>query len=278
MLIPKNEELDARVLMKISRAASLTSKAKIRYEQGAAITGALKVRCSFALGAYSYLRSGTVRRLDSIGRYCSIGPNVIIGETEHPLDWLSTSPFQYSKVWRTKHFGIAANDPDTEAPSITVEDGETGDASGLQDEHPGASGVSPSTIFQSDERLPEQRPVVIENDVWVGANVLIRCGVTIGDGAVCAAGAVVTRDVAPYSIVGGVPARPIRNRFEDDTVERLLALRWWQYDAVDLADLPFHDIGAALDQLESRVAAGLEPRPVTYKSHGLRPKGKKKRA
>ena len=71
--------------------------------------------------------------------------------------------------------------------------------------------------------------IVVGNDVWIGYEAVILAGVTIGDGAVVAARAVVTRDVPPYTIVGGVPARPIRRRFGKETISRLLALRWWDW-------------------------------------------------
>ncbi len=71
--------------------------------------------------------------------------------------------------------------------------------------------------------------IVIGNDVWIGYEALILAGVKIGDGAVIGARAVVTKDVAPYTIVGGVPAREIRNRFDDQTIARLLELRWWDW-------------------------------------------------
>ena len=68
----------------------------------------------------------------------------------------------------------------------------------------------------------------IGSDVWIGAGVSIIEGVKIGDGAIIAAGAVVVRDVAPYSIVGGVPAKEIRKRFSDDKIEKLLQIKWWE--------------------------------------------------
>jgi acetyltransferase-like isoleucine patch superfamily enzyme len=71
--------------------------------------------------------------------------------------------------------------------------------------------------------------VTIGNDVWVGTEAMIFDGVTIGDGAVVAARSVVTRDVRPYAIVGGNPARELRRRFDDDQVDALLALRWWEW-------------------------------------------------
>ena len=71
--------------------------------------------------------------------------------------------------------------------------------------------------------------IVIGNDVWIGYEAVILAGVTIGDGAVIGARAVVTKDVAPYTVVGGVPARPVKKRFSDGTIQRLLGLRWWDW-------------------------------------------------
>lgn len=72
--------------------------------------------------------------------------------------------------------------------------------------------------------------IVIGNDVWIGYEAVIMSGVTIGDGAIIGTRAVVTKDVPPYTIVGGVPAKPIRKRFDDATVERLIKLRWWDWE------------------------------------------------
>lgn len=76
--------------------------------------------------------------------------------------------------------------------------------------------------------------IVIGNDVWIGYEAVVLSGVRVGDGAVIAARAVVTRDVPPYTIVGGVPARPIRQRFSDETVAALVKLKWWDwpYEAI----------------------------------------------
>ena len=70
---------------------------------------------------------------------------------------------------------------------------------------------------------------MVGNDVWIGYEAVILSGVTIGDGAIIGARAVVTKDVPPYTIVAGVPARPIRKRFDEETIARLEQLRWWDW-------------------------------------------------
>lgn len=72
--------------------------------------------------------------------------------------------------------------------------------------------------------------IVIGNDVWIGYEAVIMSGVTIGDGAIIGTRAVVTKDVPPYAIVGGVPAKLIRKRFSEDTVGKLLKLQWWKWE------------------------------------------------
>ncbi len=72
--------------------------------------------------------------------------------------------------------------------------------------------------------------IVIGNDVWIGYDAVIMAGVTIGDGAIIATRAVVTKDVEPYSIVGGIPAKEIRKRFSSDIVARLQKFQWWNWD------------------------------------------------
>lgn len=79
----------------------------------------------------------------------------------------------------------------------------------------------------SEDGTIEQKRTVIGNDVWIGCNSVIISGVKIGDGAVIGAGAVVTKDVEPYSIVGGVPAKLIRYRFSNEICKQLLELKWW---------------------------------------------------
>jgi virginiamycin A acetyltransferase len=78
--------------------------------------------------------------------------------------------------------------------------------------------------------LIEKRPVVIGSSVWIGDAAIVLPGVTVGDGAVIGAGAVVTKDVRPFSVVAGCPAREIRRRFSESMIVKLLAIRWWDWE------------------------------------------------
>lgn len=92
--------------------------------------------------------------------------------------------------------------------------------------------------------------IVVGSDVWIGYEAVILSGVHIGNGAIIGARAVVTKDVAPYTIVGGVPAKPIRRRFDDETIEKLESLRWWDWDA--------EKIRACIPAIQSGDIAALE--------------------
>jgi|GEM_PF-770777 Acetyltransferase (isoleucine patch superfamily) len=120
--------------------------------------------------------------------------------------------------------------------------------------------------FAQAECFPERRPIVIGNDVWLGARVFVRDGLTIGDGAIVAAGAVVTRDVPPYAIVGGTPARIIRFRFPEEIVARLLALAWWSWSDARLREaqplLASRNIEAFLDWAEAASSPAFTPTAV----------------
>lgn len=91
--------------------------------------------------------------------------------------------------------------------------------------------------FTSKDKCKEHENVIIGNDVFVGVNVTLLSGVAIGDGAIVAAGAVVTKDVPPYAIVGGVPAKIIKYRFDEDSVKQLLRMKWWDYNDKELMEL-----------------------------------------
>jgi acetyltransferase-like isoleucine patch superfamily enzyme len=83
--------------------------------------------------------------------------------------------------------------------------------------------------FSSVDLLQENKEIMIGNDVWVGANAIILDGIAVGSGSIVGAGSVVTRDVAPYTFVGGVPAIAKKKRFSDEQIERLLQSRWWDW-------------------------------------------------
>ncbi|AIE74261.1 MULTISPECIES: Vat family streptogramin A O-acetyltransferase [unclassified Synechocystis] len=99
----------------------------------------------------------------------------------------------------------------------------------------------------SEEEPSHKGDTVIGNDVWIGYEAIIMPGVQVGDGAIIAAKAVVTNHVAPYTIVGGNPARLIRQRFEDEVVQALLTIAWWHWD-----------IGKISRNLEKIAAADIE--------------------
>lgn len=149
------------------------------------------------LGAYSYSHSFT-RFISKIGRYCSIGENLKIIRNTHPMDRLSSSPVFYSprkfREWGGK--------------------------------------MTPDVKLSEFE--PASEAVSIDHDVWIGDDVRIKSGVHIGTGAVIAAGSIVTKNVSPYEIVAGVPAKKIRFRFDQSLRQDLLATNWWQYSPQDL--------------------------------------------
>jgi virginiamycin A acetyltransferase len=103
---------------------------------------------------------------------------------------------------------------------------------------------------------PYKGDTTVGNDVWIGNGATIMPGVTIGDGAIIATGAVVTKDVPPYAIVGGNPATLLRYRFDEATIARLLALRWWEWDAARVTRCVAQLCAGDLDALERQAENG----------------------
>ena len=131
------------------------------------------------------------------------------------------------------------------------------------------SAVAYSNVFGLRSHKPggafeKTQPVTLGNDVWVGARAFIRGGVTIGDGAIIGYGAVVTKDVPAFAIVGGVPALVLRYRFDGVTVARLLASKWWDYDLVAAKNSGLHiswdNPAAALDEMAAAIGRGQLPK------------------
>ena len=151
------------------------------------------------IGAFSYAETPSLAA--DLGRYCSVAGNVAVFGERHPIERVTSSSITYC-------FAPAWNKPQFARAHRVMMGGR---------HRPDLYGLPPFV-----------RPV-IGHDVWVGQNVQLARGITIGTGAVVGAGSVVTRDVAPYTIVGGNPARVIRPRFPDSLAERLLATRWWSY-------------------------------------------------
>jgi len=175
-----------------------------------------------SLGLFSYIGMRSSVWGANIGRYCSIGPDVCIGPFEHPVDILTTHPIGHDPgaIFRiASYYGEVATSHDTSQRNA--------------------------------------KKVTIGNDVWIGRGVTIMNGVTVGDGAIIAAGAVVARDVEPYEIVGGVPAKRIRMRFEPDMVRRLMAVQFWKWDLRSSPKkITFENLAESVETLERAIGEG----------------------
>ncbi|MBU1513560.1 MAG: CatB-related O-acetyltransferase [Alphaproteobacteria bacterium] len=188
------------------------------------------------MGAFSYALSELPPHV-AVGRYGSIASGVAFIESEHPTDWVSTSPFPYSP------YGLE----------------------GFKD-YLLAQGATSFILHPATAFMP--KPVVLGHDVWVGQDAMFSSGVTVGDGAIVAARAMVTRDVPPYAIVAGVPARVIRMRHPEPLVERLTSLAWWRFGPDVLHPLDMRDPSAFADRLEALLGhappAPFAPEPLTH--------------
>ena len=200
----------------------------IRIEPPCQISQAADLCCPFHIGAFTVIGPtdgiGHFLHNVSIGRYSSIAAGVRISPHEHPIGWLTSNTIAYEEgpgnpfSWARKSMGLAL----------------------------------PKAVRHS-----HTHPVKIGNDVWIGNRAIVMGGVTIGDGAIVAAGAVVTRDVPPYSIVGGIPAKVMRRRFDDDTISEIRASEWWRYDIADAGELDWTSPTAAAIKIKRLAKDGL---------------------
>ena len=164
------------------------------------------------IGRYTYLRQNThVSSGARIGRYCSIARNVEVGPSEHPVEWMSTHCFQYDNNFFRRIEGYKKC---------------------ARIEHPAAD------------------PTVLGNDVWVGAQTVVRRGTRIGNGAIIGANSFVNADVPSYAVVAGSPARVIRYRFNEATIALLEQLKWWDLLPTQMDGVQFNDIETALEQIQ----------------------------
>jgi acetyltransferase-like isoleucine patch superfamily enzyme len=168
---------------------------KTKFEDHISVADKVRIIGSYC-GRFTYIGKESDLSNAKIGRFCSISHNVVVCRGNHPLTFVTTHPSFYYDT--TKQIGFTI--------------------------HRGAD------IYDRIIKYPEgesKYQVIIGNDVWIGAHVLILGGVTIGNGAVIGAGSVVTKDVGPYSVVAGNPAKLIKKRFADQSINRLQTIRWW---------------------------------------------------
>lgn len=145
-----------------------------------------------SIGYASYVSNNSFIKNTVIGRYTCIANDVMTVAGNHPTSFVSIHPAFYSLAQK---------------PSYVKQ-----------------------SKFEDFKYLNSEKKISIEigNDVWIGSRATILEGVNIGDGAIVAAGAVVTKDIPPYAIVGGVPAKIIRYRFDEETIQKLLKMKWWK--------------------------------------------------
>ncbi|WP_159610424.1 CatB-related O-acetyltransferase [Glutamicibacter sp. JC586] len=176
------------------------------------------------MGEFSYTHSKLHRSI-SVGRYTSIAKGMSVMGARHPLEWASTSPVFYNQRL-------------------------------LADTYSHDRGVQlESTSFDY-----KQGAITIGNDVWIGEKVSLGHGITIGDGAVIASNSVVTKDVAPYTVVGGLPAQKIKDRFDPQIVQALQDSAWWEFAPEDLTRFEVnHPQVFATQVLQGREEGGLTP-------------------
>lgn len=189
------------------------------------LAGGLSGGADLSIGAFSYSWSRIARSVVSIGRYCSIAGEVAFAELSHPTDLLSTSSFIYEPGWMWGRF--AERHGKTHQP------------------------IDPPNFAFSP-------PIVVGNDVWIGQGAYIRGGVTLGDGCIVGARAVITADVPPYAVVVGNPGRVVKFRFPEAIITELLEMQWWNYAFADFTGPHMTRLEPTLAHLRDRIRGGME--------------------
>lgn len=187
---------------------------------------------TFSFGAFSYVSGGFLYDVH-VGRYCSLSNGLHIGQGNHPMDWLSSHPFQYQNLL----FAVGEGFPDRDIYRQDVQ----------------------AVDKELSRIVPKPVKTYIGNDVWLGHGVIAVNGVRIGDGCVVGGGSVVTKDLEPYSIAVGNPARVLKKRFPDPVIEKLLDLKFWDFAPWQLRHIKFNEIDRSLDQLAELRSAGAQP-------------------
>ncbi|CAA0284746.1 CatB-related O-acetyltransferase [Acinetobacter baumannii] len=163
----------------------------------------------WSMGAFSYSWS-LLPITTKVGRYCSIAEGVRVLGLRHPHEWLTTSATTYDRNFIIYQKYLEINNMDQNARRLP--------------------------------NNPELKTLNIGHDVWIGARALLKPTISIGNGAVIPANSVVTKDVPPYAIVGGNPAKIIKYRFDEDTINQLLKSTWWEYGFSDIQKLEIDNI------------------------------------
>ena len=180
-----------------SKKVTVSTKAKINFRtkfEGFNAIGDGSKLSGTTMGMGSYCGADCSITGSIIGRFCCIANDVKIISYSHPYHFVSMHPAFYSPL---KQAGFTYTN---------------------------------TRLWNDDPVFSKGVRVLIGSDVWIGAHVRIKSGVSIGSGSVIAAGSVVVRDVEPYTIVGGVPAKQIKKRFDDRVINFLMEFEWWNKD------------------------------------------------
>lgn len=184
-----------------------------------------------SLGYGTFVSPYSTLEFCEVGRFTSIGRYVHVVRGQHPTDtFVSTSPCFYSLA-RQSGFTYVEKQLFEDYRYISINENKEKEKESKENFN---KSISDSVSLDENRKNTNNKnykvAVKIGNDVWIGTGVLILEGVTIGDGAVVAAGAVVTKDVEPYAIVGGVPAKVIRYRHTEEQRDKLIEFKWWDKD------------------------------------------------